>query len=425
MANVTYKLRTPKGNTPQMIYLVYRFGRNDKLAYSTQLKALPAHWNSEKMRVRNVVEALGKDAINTRLDELQAVTKTYIIELTAKGKRLSKELLKKLLDGYTNNQLSDNENTLHGFVIGFLERNKTRANASTGKLLSYKVQREHERTYQLLKQFEDTKNKGIRLEFEDITLDFYADFTAFLQGLKLSVNTIGHKIQTIKTWLNEATERGINKSQQYKSHRFKAITEETENIYLTNAELEQLYKHEFKSEKLTRVRDLFLIGAFTGLRFSDFTSITPDNMHGNTLRIEQQKTGKHVSIPLHPIALEIWHKYGETLPKNISNQKFNDYIKEACKEAGIDSTEQKGITKGGLRVKRSFKKYELVSSHTARRSFATNLYLGGFPTLSIMQVTGHKTETAFMKYIKVTADQHAELLQLHWLKNGEHLRVAE
>ena len=82
--------------------------------------------------------------------------------------------------------------------------------------------------------------------------------------------------------------------------------------------------------------------------------------------------------------------------------------------AGIDSIEQKSITKGGMRLKKSYKKYELVSSHTARRSFATNLYLSGFPTLSIMQITGHRTETAFMKYIKVTANQHASLLRKHW-----------
>jgi len=155
----------------------------------------------------------------------------------------------------------------------------------------------------LLRQFEDEKRKGIRL-------DFYADFTLYLQSLKLSVNTIGHKIQTLKTWLNEATEKGLNKS-----HRFKAITEETENIYLSNKELELLYRAELPNERLTRVRGLLLIGAYTGLRFSDFTSITAENIRFNTLHIEQQKTGKKVSIPLHPIVLEIWKKYGEQLPE--------------------------------------------------------------------------------------------------------------
>lgn len=421
MANVTFKLRTLKANSPQVIYLVYRFGQNTKLAYSTALKILPAHWNKDKMRVRNIVEAVGKDAINTRLNELQTITQAYIIEVKAKGKQLTKEILKRYLDNYTNGQLADNEKTLCGFVAEYLKRNKTRINPNTGKIISYKVTREHERTYELLQQFEQQKNKGVKLDFEDITLDFYADFTTFLQSLKMSVNTIGHKIQTLKAWLNEATERGLNTSQQYKSHRFKAISEDTENIYLSSAELKILYRAELPNERLTRVRDLFLIGAYTGLRFSDFTSIKAENIRFNTLNIEQQKTGKKVSIPLHSIVLEILKKYGGKLPQSISNQKFNNYLKEACRLAGIDNAEQKSITKGGLRIKQTYKKYELVSSHTARRSFATNLYLSDFPAISIMQITGHKTETAFMKYIKVTATQHATLLRQHWQTKTQNI----
>jgi integrase len=423
MANVTYKLRSPKERKPQLIYLVYRFGRNEKLVYPTTLKVLPIHWNDEKMRVRNVLEALGKDNINNYLNELQAVTEAHIVELKTKGKQVTKSALKRFLDDYTNKRQENDENTLHGFIEAYLKRNLTRVNPVTGKIISYKVQREHERTYQLLKEFEDKYQKGIKLDFEDITLDFYADFTTYLQGLKLSVNTIGHKIQTLKAWLNEATERGINKSQQYKSHRFKAVTEETENIYLTTQELEQLYRNELPLDSLVRVRDLFLIGAFTGLRFSDFTSIKAANIKNDTLYIEQQKTGGRVEIPMHPIVLDIWHKYGQQLPPNISNQKFNEYIKEVCRLSGIDSMEQKNVTKGGMRVKQTLKKYDLVSSHTARRSFATNLYLSGFPALSIMQITGHKTERAFMKYIKVKPEQHAKLLRMHWIEKGEHLRV--
>ena len=125
-----------------------------------------------------------------------------------------------------------------------------------------------------------------------------------------------------------------------------------------------------------------------------------------------------MAIPLHPIVLEIWHKYNGVLPQSISNQKFNDYIKEVCALAGVDGAELKNITKGGLRAQHSFKKYELITSHTARRSFATNLYLSGFPSISIMAITGHKTERAFMAYIRVTEREHSELLRPHWIKTG-------
>ncbi|MDR0334078.1 MAG: site-specific integrase [Dysgonamonadaceae bacterium] len=422
MANVLFKLRQQSSAKPQPIYLVYWFGSKERIFYPTGLKINPKYWNDAKMRVRDVIVATDKDVINSRLNELQSVTETHIIELKARGKNLSKEILRKFLDDYTNNVSDDSEKTFHGFVSVFLEENKTRTNPN-GKLISYKVIREHERTYQLIKDFEDKRNKGIRLNFEDITFDFHADFTNYLQSLNLSVNTIAHKFQTLKTWLNEATERNINTNNQYKNKRFKVVLEENEDVYLSDDELMQVYNFNDMSDSLIRVRDLFLIGAYTGLRFSDFTSITADNIKDGKLHIEQQKTGKPVTIPLHPIVIDIWKKYDANLPKVISNQKFNEYIKDVCRLAGINSNEQKGITKGGKRVKQTYKKYELVSSHTARRSFATNLYLDGVSTLTIMQITGHKTESAFMKYIKVSREQHADLLQTHWAKTGSLLSV--
>jgi site-specific recombinase XerD len=204
------------------------------------------------------------------------------------------------------------------------------------------------------------------------------------------------------------------------------VEEESDTIYLNENELNQLYNFDFSNNKrLERVRDLFLVGAWTGLRFSDFTRISKENIKGDFIEIEQQKTGKRVLIPLHSVVSEIWQKYGEKLPPNITNQKLNDYIKEVCQKVGITEHEQKAITKGGVKTSTRYEKWELVSSHTARRSFATNLFLSGFPTLSIMQVTGHRTEKAFMRYIKVTPEQHAVLLREHWAQNGNFLRIAK
>lgn len=72
--------------------------------------------------------------------------------------------------------------------------------------------------------------------------------------------------------------------------------------------------------------------------------------------------------------------------------------------------------KEGKRIVTFAKKYELISTHTARRSFATNLFKAGFPAISIMKITGHKTEKAFMRYIKITEEQNAELLGEFWNK---------
>ena len=109
-------------------------------------------------------------------------------------------------------------------------------------------------------------------------------------------------------------------------------------------------------------------------------------------------------------------KYDGALPRSISNQKMNDYLKEVCQLAGIDSKESKAQTKGGKRITKTFEKWQMVSTHTARRSFATNMYLLGIPALTIMQITGHRTEKAFMRYIKLDREQHAKVMALHWQK---------
>ena len=162
---------------------------------------------------------------------------------------------------------------------------------------------------------------------------------------------------------------------------------------------------------MERVRDLFLIGCHTGLRFSDFTMIKDENIldtpKGQFFQVKTLKTNEKVIIPIKPTVLAIWNKYNGQLPRAISNQKMNDYLKELAKEAEFDSKVLFKRTKGHNIVQTEYRKHELVSTHTARRSFATNAYIGGVPSISIMKITGHKTEKAFMKYIKISQEENA------------------
>lgn len=423
MANILFKLRQEKGSEPQPIYLVYWFGSKDRIFYSTGFKVNPQYWNAKKHRVRDVVECTTKDIINNRLSELEKVTEKYIATQMASGEAITKETLRAFLDNYTNPKETKG-NTLTDFVKEFVENGTKKINPSTGEYITLRTVQAYKKFQDYLSEFEEKQRR--KYDFTDIDLDFYEDFTAYLRSTGLATNTIGKYIRILKAVLNEATEKGINKTTAYKSHRFKVVEEESENIYLDEDELELLHSLDLsQNTRLERVRDLFLVGAWTGLRFSDFIRIKQENIKGNYIEIEQQKTRKRVLIPLHPVVLEIWEKYDKKLPPNITNQKLNDYIKEVCELAGLNKHEHKAITKGGVKRSQRFEKWELVSSHTARRSFATNLFLDGFPTLSIMQVTGHKTEKAFMKYIKVTPEQHAKLLHLHWEKKGKQIKVAK
>ncbi len=119
----------------------------------------------------------------------------------------------------------------------------------------------------------------------------------------------------------------------------------------------------------------------------------------------------------------ILNKYDGELPDVPSNQKVNDYLKEVGEIAEINAPFKKSITKGGVKQTTVYKKWEVLSTHTARRSFATNAYNAGVPSLTIMAITGHKTETSFLKYIKVTPKEHALKLRNFWQKNAKFTPV--
>lgn len=256
-----------------------------------------------------------------------------------------------------------------------------------------------------------------QMDFDSVDLDFYHDYTSYLTNeKKLSLNTVGDHFKRIKTVLHEATAKGLPTNPAFLSPYFVRTTEETESIYLTEAELASIERLDLSgSKKLDTVRDLFLIGCYTGQRFSDWGNITLQNIESGFIEITQIKTGTPVAIPVHNVVERIFKKYEGNLPRPFSNQKMNDYLKDvAQKVESLKAKDSKSITKAGKKVTTTFEKWQLVTTHTARRTFATLQYLAGVPSITIMAITGHKTERAFLKYIKLTPTDHARIMKLHW-----------
>jgi integrase len=187
-----------------------------------------------------------------------------------------------------------------------------------------------------------------------------------------------------------------------------------QSIYLTESELAIMYNKSGLPPYLERVRDVFLIGCYTGLRFSDLSKLNKENItNDNTIKIKTIKTDKWIEVPIHPFVREIFMKYNYQLPKTPTNQKFNDYVKLVAKRAEIKELVTLERSKGNFIIGQTIEKYELVTSHTARRSFATNAFLADMPSISIMKITGHKTESAFMRYIKMSSKDNAIKMRAH------------
>ena len=421
MANIKFIIRNMDSDAEQTVYVTSRFGRNEKLMYATPLKVEPIFWSEKDGRVKNSKYCTYRDEVNGALNAIEVLVKSFIAKATiSDNDTISKDSLKNLLDihfGKKKAKASD----FHSFFEEFIEQCDSRLSPRRGgQTIDYKTKREYARTYYYIQEYE--KKRKVKLEFRNIDKLFFNDFVAFLQELGLSTNTIWHKTVSIKAVMKAANEQELTDNTKYTT--FKNVSEESQAIALSEKELDLLARFDFsQSPRLERTRDLFLIGCWTGLRFSDFTRIKQENIKDNMLTIQQQKTNEFVTIPLHPVFLTIWNKYNGMLPANISNQKFNDNLKDVCREAGLNERIMKSITKGGKKQTTVYEKWQLVSSHTARRSFATNLYKSGFPSISIMQITGHKTESSFLKYIKVTKEEHAKMLMMHWQKNGDLLKI--
>jgi len=425
-ARISYGAAITKTDRKEYIQLKYYIAKSIN----------PAFWNPKTNRAKGTKDFPEHPEFNHRLDIIESTINSVFLKLENTNITPTNEILKKELDKILKTETVVSKEETPKDLFQFIDFLIKTSNNKQSTLKSFKVVRKNLQDYQ-------TAKKTV-LNFNSIDIDFYNSFVEFLTKPKrektkagqsitragLSKNTIGTRIKILKTFVSEANDRGINVPTDYKKKSFKVLKEETDSIYLNESELMQMYtietspeslkllRKEFNTDKLPdyleRVRDLFLIGCYTGLRFSDLSQLKKENITtDNTINITTQKTNQNVVVPVHPITRQIFEKYNYQLPRAISNQKFNEYLKDVAKIAGIKEPITKEITKGGLRVEKITEKYNLVTSHTARRSFATNAFLMDMPSIAIMKITGHKTESAFMKYIKMSAKDNAIKMQSH------------
>lgn len=432
MAKYSYYLKDINSDSETPLILNVNWSNNGikkRLKFYINETILPKYWQSDKkktgyQRATNTTKIKANGELNSRLDDIEGIAKDLFRRYVNDNKKQpTVEVLRELLNNELYDTTKETAFDLFGFFKKFIEESKTKTNTHTGRILSGETIKIYNNSYNHLKEFSRIRKK--RIDFDTIDLDFYHDFSDYLTiTKKFATNTIGRIIKVLKTVLNEATERGVNSNLAFRSKRFRVISEKTDNVYLTEEELNELYHLDLShNPRLERVKDLFLMGCYTGLRFSDFAKLNPKNITGGYIHIETQKTGEKVVIPLHPKVEAIFKKYKNNIPQSISNQKMNSYLKEIGK---IDKKDLKVLkdtvsirtTKGGLTVHTNYKKYELISSHTARRSFATNTYLAGVPPFVIMGVTGHKTEKAFFQYIKITSNEKAKILEMYMNKES-------
>ena len=403
MPEVNFFLKKPKSKEETLIYLFLSYN-NQRLKYSTGEKIKPVYWDSENQKVKGTKKFPEYPEFNSRLKALETKAFDAYRKVLNDGFEPTNGLIKKELDKtarFSKSQKVD----FFTFIKNYIEESKSLK--ASGTIKAYNT------TQTRLEDYCKSKNKT--LQFEDIDLEFYNSFVAYLTKENYSQNTIGKHIKILKTFLNEATERGINKTVDFKRRKFKRLTEDTDKIYLNEKEVEAIYNLDLtKDKQLESIRDLFVIGCCTGLRFSDFSELKTENIiDGDKIKIRTNKTDEVVIIPLHRFVREILGRNENRIPKAISNPKMNFYLKHIGDLAKIKELVEVSITKGGKLEKNTLPKYKLICTHTARRSFATNSFLAGIPSIAIMKITGHQTERSFLRYIRISQEENANKLLDH------------
>ena len=271
---------------------------------------------------------------------------------------------------------------------------------------------------------------GRQLHFDDINIDFYNKFTTWFNTKNLSLNYLGEKIKIIKVVMNDAKRiDGLHDNELSTFRGFATPSDSSDTIYLSEDELLKLYhlvideqsvlplmkdarqqNVKRKVSAMRKARDMFIIGAFTGLRYSDYSRLSPANIEDDVIRIRNKKTNVSTSVPVHWVVREIIES-GYDFEHPLFEQKLNEQIKDVAKLAGLTDEVLINRNIGGKNKELVKKRYELISSHTARRSFATNAYKAGIPSIAIMKVTGHKRETTFLRYIRISEKENADMLK--------------
>lgn len=308
--------------------------------------------------------------------------------------------------------MSHKQLTLEQMCFHFLKGLNRRLNGS-GRPVAKGTIAQYVTTVNVVRRFSEARPK-VSQKPEKLGKKFYNSFVCWLNSEGMAANTIGKHIKNLKAILRAELPAGYAMRCEFLQRGTCVRPEEQiDNVYLNESELERI-----KSLKLEgtsgNIRDTFILLSYTGCRYSDIISFQPSNYvmlsNGRALVFNQCKTNREVVVPLLPEAEEILTKNGGMIPPQVTIQTFNRIIKSVCRKAGITDRTAIHRTQGGKKVVMVREKCDLVSAHTARRSFATNLYKRGLPTSMIMSATGHETEQAFRTYIKITRYENAEML---------------
>lgn len=300
------------------------------------------------------------------------------------------------------------------FIKNYIEESKTRVNPRTGKIISESTLKTYRTTVARISKLEDSLN--FKFKIKNIGLDFHSKYTSYAKEQKYGNTVIEKDISIISAFIKAAKIKGLETNVEVESNQFSFVRDETIDTFLDKNEIDLVYNLDLSDNaELDNVRDLFIVGLWTGLRISDLKRInTFDFTSGNIRILETDKTNVYVEIPIHVHLKSILIKRNGQLPE-MSNPYFNKKVKDVCEKAGITKIILGSVKDATInrKVKDFYPKHKLISSHTCRRSFISNHY-GKISDKTLMSISAHKSVTQFLSYVKTSSEDQAKELSDLW-----------
>ena len=425
MATVYYFLKGQ--NELTNVYVRFRDGRRTDIKIPTSYVIEPKFWSESKGMVKQTSDNKEKINLSKKLDKLkEKIFDCFNLDKGC-GVEINKEWLQAVLEKYKNPLLELKNESFVQIVKDYQSEMKVKINPKSGKRIAPTTIRNFNTTIMRLEKFETYKKK--KLLVSDIDLTFHSEFVKYERNvLTLSQNSISKDIKQIKTVCADARDRGFSINEQVLSRKFNAPTEPTLFVTITEDEIKRIKL--FKgADYLQNARDWLIVGCWTGCRVADLMKLTKNNILSTPkgqrfIRYTQSKTNKQVDIPIHSDIQVILDRLGN-FPRPISDQRFNEWIKEVCKHETVKINDLVHGTRQNpdthLKEVGKFEKWQLIRSHTCRRSFATNHY-NKLPNKLIMAVTGHATERMLLNYIGETENEHIDDFLSVWANDKQEER---
>lgn len=384
--------------------------------YPAGISVKEKYWNEKAQRAREVKGYNDAYIINGRLDTvakaMQDVSERFIA--TARiptGKEFSTAVDNELNPGRASAQSE--------LLTDFIERYYPTLTKAKNTVKGYIT------TLNALKEFE--KDRRIRIQFSDVNMELYNELLKWSGTKNHSINTHGDLVKNIKVFFKAARANGLH--ELFIPDDFTNVSADSDSIYLNEDELkkitdlvinEKLILEHYKLvivnvtgnvdraiKSLVDCRDRFMIGAYTAMRFIDYSMLKGLKSDDQYIAHISEKTGVKTTIPMHPVIREILIRRNNILPGPVSNQKMNKQLKVLGKMAKLNEKVEITTTMVTGKERSISEKWELISTHTARRSGCTNMFLAGIEVPVIMSFSGHGTEKNFKKYIKANSLQVA------------------